>query len=141
VGTARGKQELTVTGNEDDAGVHLIVKGELDVASAPVLLEWFRNVVAHGFGDVVWLDMTGLRFVDSVGLWLLITMEKRARANKTRFILSPPNEPFARLLDATCLREFFDFDSVQKGHGAAEEFLSRVRRSAEVARSPGGGGH
>jgi anti-sigma B factor antagonist len=119
VGTMRREQELTVTGSEDDAGVHLIVKGELDVASAPILLEWFQNAVAYGFGDVVWLDMSGLGFVDSVGLWLLITMEKRARANKTRFILSPPNEPFARLLDVTRLREFFDFDSVQKGRGAA----------------------
>lgn len=100
---------FSVSGIRKDKTTYLYLQGELDVAGAPVLLEYLQLTNA-GLPEDICLDLSGLDFVDSTGLSLLVTMHKRARADGTRFTICAPSQPFLKLLKLTGLAYFFDFD-------------------------------
>src|SRR5262249_53941455 len=79
---------------DDGKEVHLILEGELDVATAPLLLDYF-----HGLSEDICVDLSCLDFVDSSGLSLLISMQKRARTNGMKFTLRFPNEQFLKVVE------------------------------------------
>jgi len=70
----------------DDATTVLTVRGELDVFTAPRLREQLLELSLDGEGDVV-LDMSGLTFVDSTGLGVMVGGLKRLRETRRELIL------------------------------------------------------
>jgi anti-sigma B factor antagonist len=102
------KQRFKVTRSPDENVVHLVVEGELDLASAPVLLEYLQDATSAGFCEDISMDVSRLSFIDSAGLFSLVIMQKRAAENGTKFTLCSPSEPFLKLLDVSGLRRFFD---------------------------------
>jgi len=60
------------------------LSGELDIATAPQLERFLRDV---GAADVVALDLTDLWFVDSGGLRLLVAENERAQIDGDRLVL------------------------------------------------------
>jgi len=54
------------------------VRGEIDVATAPQLREHLHRVIARGDATVV-LDLTGVSFLDSTTLGVLLGALKRCR--------------------------------------------------------------
>src|SRR4051794_11260134 len=68
-----------VTISEHGGAVHVTLSGELDISTAPRLEDDLRRVESDG-PSLILLDLSGLDFMDSTGLRLLISADARARA-------------------------------------------------------------
>ncbi len=80
----------------------LTLAGEVDVASAPRLRDRLVQLVTDGPPRVV-VDMSGLSFIDSMGLGALVSGLKRARAHDGDLRLAGPTDHVAKVLAITRL--------------------------------------
>jgi anti-anti-sigma factor len=80
---------------------HLYVEGELDIHSRSKLDEALAE--AGPFQDVT-LDLSGVTFIDSTGLNLLLVADQAHRNGGSRLVLFEPSTEVARLIDLTALR-------------------------------------
>jgi anti-sigma B factor antagonist len=71
--------DLVLEHGELDGDTLLIVRGELDVNTAPQLREALVEAIGEG-GCRVLVDLEGVGFIDSVGLGMLMAGLKRARS-------------------------------------------------------------
>src|SRR4051794_23098977 len=94
--------EVTLT--ESAGSVHVKLRGELDISTAPRLEEDLRRAEADG-PAVIMVDLSGLDFMDSTGLRLLISADLRAREAGRRLVLVQGNEMVQRVLRLTRLDE------------------------------------
>jgi anti-anti-sigma factor len=70
-----------------DGGTHVIrLAGELDLATAPEVEHELQSVEATDARSIV-LDLSGLTFMDSSGLNLILRAEVRSRADSNRLRL------------------------------------------------------
>jgi anti-anti-sigma factor len=95
-----------------DAQVHLNretvvveVRGELCLASAPLLLERLEELEA-GFARLI-LDLTRVTFIDSSGIRLLVRLQSRARSDAFDFAISVAGAS-ERTLELMGLRHQFE---------------------------------
>jgi anti-sigma B factor antagonist len=81
----------------EDDGTTLAVRasGELDITTAPQLLDAFGR--ANGHSELV-CDMTGITFIDSSGVNALVELGRREPES---FTLAGASEPVERLLEMT----------------------------------------
>jgi anti-anti-sigma factor len=81
-----------------DVPVVIAVAGELDIANAPAIDAALRDAEASGAREIV-LDLSGLHFMGSVGLRLILEADDRARALGHRLTLrtSPAVQRIAEL--------------------------------------------
>jgi anti-sigma B factor antagonist len=77
------------------------VAGELDLASAPTLTDALRGL-EQPCARVV-LDLSRLTFIDSTGLRLALTEQRRAENDGFDFVLAGATEPILRVLRVTGL--------------------------------------
>jgi len=95
----------------DDGHCVLAVKGDVDIAVAD---EFFSAALACLDGtDVLELDLSELRFIDSSGLGALVRVHKRAVEQGGRLVLSHVSESVHRLLRITGLDLVFDIELEQ----------------------------
>lgn len=81
----------------------IVVRGELDIATVEVLERDLRAAEQTDADSIV-LDLSGLSFIDSTGLKLLLDANERsAGADRLRIIAGAP--ALERLLDIVGLRE------------------------------------
>jgi anti-anti-sigma factor len=71
----------TVKSSPDHAGIdshayRVVARGEIDMASAPLLTKTFNSVIDQG-ATVVVVDATDVTFVDSAGLRAIVTAANR----------------------------------------------------------------
>ena len=93
--------DLVAHGEPDHVRVALI--GELDFVASRDLNERFVEVLAaHTVGDVV-LDLTGLAFVDSSGLRMLLVWQNLVGQAGRRFRVQGAQGPVARALTVSGL--------------------------------------
>jgi anti-anti-sigma factor len=79
--------------NGDEA--RLALAGELDIATVQRLEEAVENVLRRGARTVI-VDLSGLAFMDSSGLRLIITLNERAGADGwTLALIKPPRSSFS----------------------------------------------
>ena len=79
--------------NEGSSGgvVRLAVAGEIDAVTAPLLAARLAEVSVEGVAEVV-LDFSGLEFIDSSGLSVLVVAHRRLRnAGAALVIEAPPS--------------------------------------------------
>src|SRR4051812_11528166 len=93
-----------VTISEHAGAVHVTLGGELDISTAPRLEDDLRRVEADGPALLV-IDLSGLDFMDSTGLRLLIAADSRAREAGRRLGLVQGNDMVRRVLRLTRLDE------------------------------------
>jgi anti-sigma B factor antagonist len=75
----------------------LAVSGEIDIATAPALLEAVDAVLASGALDV-WLDLSAVTFMDSTGVRALLdTRAALSSTGRTFAVICPPG-PVRRVL-------------------------------------------
>lgn len=90
---------FSVSASERDGRLILVVRGELDLATAPEL----EAAVTEGLdaGKQVVVDLRELDFMDSSGLRVLVAAHARARRAGERFaIVRPrPGSAVARIID------------------------------------------
>jgi anti-sigma B factor antagonist len=78
------------------AGDRITVSGEIDAFTAPSLVEALTPFPAEG--DVR-LDLSGVEFMDSSGLRLMIDTHQRANAESRSLIISNPSKVVHRLME------------------------------------------
>ena len=84
----------------------LRVEGEVDVYTAPALRQRLAELVAEGVSHVV-VDTSGIAFIDSTGLGVLVGGLKRLRAHGGSLALAGGDQHFVRLLHLTGLNRVF----------------------------------
>lgn len=100
---------LTVTYSTEPECV-LSVAGELDVATSPALRRAFTDLLdGNELPDVV-LDTSGLSFVDSSGLAVLLMGAREWQTHGRRLVLRTPSPTLSRLIDLAGVRRAFDLD-------------------------------
>jgi anti-sigma B factor antagonist len=94
-------------GVEDVDGWQVLrLAGEVDVATAPRLRDRLVQLVTDGPPRVV-VDLSGLSFIDSMGLGALVSGLKRARAHDGDLRLAGPTDHVAKVLSITRLDQAF----------------------------------
>jgi anti-sigma B factor antagonist len=94
-----------VTRTEGDRTV-VEVGGEIDVYTAPQLRERVVELVADGKVDLV-LDLSGVEFLDSTGLGVLVGALNRVRAQDGSLALVLTQERILKIFEITGLRKVF----------------------------------
>jgi anti-sigma B factor antagonist len=84
------------------------VEGDLDVATAPALLDAGMTVIDRT-GALV-LELGGLTFLDSSGLAALVRLHKRLADHTGRLVLRALPANARRILDITGLAEVFTIE-------------------------------
>jgi anti-anti-sigma factor len=95
---------LSITSEREDGGVRVVFTGELDIGGAREADEAVRQAESDGDG-VLTLDLRGLTFMDSTGLRLLVSADRRAQEKgRTLRIVRGP-DPIQRVLELTGLSD------------------------------------
>lgn len=87
---------------ERDGWQVLTLAGDVDVATAPRLRDRLVQLITDGPPRLV-VDMSGLSFIDSMGLGALVSGLKRARAHDGDLRLAGPTDHVAKVLAITRL--------------------------------------
>jgi anti-sigma B factor antagonist len=93
----------------------LFVEGELDIASAPALLEGANAVLGRPNVSCL-LDLEGVSFIDVSGLQAVLIIKKRVEARGGAFALSGASDQALRLLEISGVEELSAID--RKAHAA-----------------------
>lgn len=80
--------------------------GEIDMATVPQLRDRVSRLQVDGPPHVV-VDLTGVTFIDSLGLGALIGMHKRARVLQGSLVVIP-SPAASRVFAATALNRVFE---------------------------------
>jgi anti-sigma B factor antagonist len=96
----RAAGPLTVETVDTGVATMLVVSGEVDLATAPAL----RDALAArpgADGESVGLDLSGVTFMDSIGLALVLSLWREVRARGGRLAVVCPEGPARLLFDVT----------------------------------------
>lgn len=96
---------LTVVTQQHADRTVIIVSGEMDLQTYPAPAE--ATAVIPLAGKTLYLDLSGVPFMDSSGLNLLITLRRRLRAEGGRLAVTGLQTQPERLLQLTQTSELF----------------------------------
>lgn len=94
--------------NDDADSVRVV--GEIDAHSAPELAE--RLAAFEGGGDRR-VDMSGVEFMDSSGLRVLIDAHQTAEAEGARLVLVAPGRAVSRIIEVSGLSNHLNVEAGQ----------------------------
>jgi anti-sigma B factor antagonist len=95
--------------SEREGDVHTIcVLGELDLATADGLQRELERVEATDAHSII-LDLSGLRFMDSTGVRLMLRAHARSRADSDRLTMLRGPASVQRVLDLTGVADLLPF--------------------------------
>jgi anti-sigma B factor antagonist len=95
--------DLELESAESDDGVSLVVRGEIDMATAPQLRDALMELVDAGATRVT-LDCRRLDFLDSSGIGVLIAVRKRL-GDEGSLTLEAPQAHVRKVLELTGVSE------------------------------------
>ena len=99
---------IEVHRTDEPPAIRIALAGELDIATLEEAEhEIFAAVDEHPATLV--LDLSGLSFIDSTGLRLILTADARARAAGGRLALIPGPEPVHRVFRLALLEDRLEF--------------------------------
>ncbi|MEJ7786599.1 MAG: STAS domain-containing protein [Solirubrobacteraceae bacterium] len=110
----------------DDATRVITVSGEIHVTTAPEFSSRLNDAVAAGTRALV-LDMSGVEFIDSTGLSVLLNGLRRVTRADGRMALVVSNPTVLRLFEITKLDSTFDIQPTR------EAAIERVQAAAGSA--------
>jgi anti-sigma B factor antagonist len=99
-------EDFGITAHRVEGWDVLTVSGELDAHTGPVLRAAIVDVLAHQHALVI--DMTGLGFLDSSGLGVLVSALRRIRSVGGDLKLVIDSETIRKLMRLTALDLVFD---------------------------------
>lgn len=95
--------------SEREGDVHTIaLQGELDLATVAALEQELERVEATDAATIV-LDLSGLTFMDSTGVRLLVTAHSRLRADGSRLSLRRGPAAVQRVMELSGVDELLPF--------------------------------
>jgi anti-sigma B factor antagonist len=95
---------LSIDVRREGERVVLRVDGELDLASVPLLENEAESASLDNPAELV-LDLRGLEFIDSTGLRMILSLDKRAADRGQTFALVRGPEQVQRLMNMTRVDE------------------------------------
>ena len=98
--------EVTVTSRTSGARTVVQVTGEIDVYTAPLLREELASLIDAEHRDVV-VDLTGVGFMDSTGLGVLVGALKKVRTLGGDLQLVISSEKVLKVFRITALTRVF----------------------------------
>jgi anti-sigma B factor antagonist len=101
--------QLVIEKTQEHDAVVLVLSGELDLASAPMLERELREAEAAGPARVV-IDLGGLAFMDSTGLQALLRARERANTNGHQLALRRAPHQVQRVFELTKTVDAFTFE-------------------------------
>ena len=100
-------QDLRIADYALDGQTHLVeVEGQVDLYSAPEFKERTGRVIDGGADGVI-VDLSGVTFMDSTGLGVLVGALKRMRAAQASLLLVVTDYDIERLFELTGLDRSF----------------------------------
>jgi len=81
--------DLDIESRQSADGAAVVVRGEVDMATAAKLRDVLNGLVDDGYTRIV-LDCRGLAFLDSSGIGVLIAVRKRLGPQGTLTLEAPP---------------------------------------------------
>lgn len=106
--------DLQLSEHTHDGHVVVTLRGELDVSTATELRERLFRILARDPASLI-LDMSGLRFMDSTGISVLVATQQRANTRGWTLSLAGPKKIVGRVLRITSLdRHFRIFPTVEE---------------------------
>jgi anti-sigma B factor antagonist len=99
-----GSVPLRVLISRNSHGAHVLLLGELDMASAPLFQEKLGDLIAESPGDVA-LDLASLDFLDSSGLAAILALHEELRARQSTLIIRSPKPSACRIFEITGLTD------------------------------------
>jgi anti-sigma B factor antagonist len=88
------------------------VHGELDLHEAPELEDRIATAIGRGARMIV-VDLTDVKFIDSMALGVLLAAVKRLRPTGGRLRLVVPNTNIRRIFEISLLDQVFTLDSTR----------------------------
>ena len=122
-----GSAQFELAEEQFDTDTRVIsVSGEIHVTTAPEFSQRLNDAIAAGTRGVV-IDMSGVEFIDSTGLSVLLNGLRRVTRADGHLALVVSNPTVLRLFEITKLDSTFDIlpdretaiDRVRRGQGAA----------------------
>jgi anti-anti-sigma factor len=105
---ALGPGELTLRSRRDGAVHTIALAGELDLATADEVEQELLRVEASDAASIV-LDLSGLTFMDSTGVRLLVSADARSRADERRLSLRRGPASVQRVMELSGVDELLPF--------------------------------
>jgi anti-sigma B factor antagonist len=103
-------ERFEVTTSTEGGVATVVLGGELDIATAPLLDATLADVERNGTGTVL-LDLAQVQFIDSTGLRSLLSARQRAEAAGRKLRLANLPVDVERVFDVTGVRRIFDIAS------------------------------
>jgi anti-sigma B factor antagonist len=101
---------LELEHRQDAKGREVVaVQGEIDVATSPTLREELYAIIDGGARELV-VDLSGLGFIDSSGLGVLVAALKHMRERDGQLILAGLQQPALRVFEITDLTTLFTIE-------------------------------
>jgi anti-sigma B factor antagonist len=91
----------------ENGQVVLHVSGDMDADSAYRVPEEVAALFEQERPPEIVVDLSGVSFLDSVGLGMLVRAQEEALANDAAFRLRAPSEPVSRVLSITAMDTHF----------------------------------
>jgi anti-sigma B factor antagonist len=107
----------------DPTTLVIAVKGEIHSTTAPEFSERLNDAISRGNTAVV-LDLTGVEFIDSTGLSVLLNGLRRITRAHGRMVIACANPTVLRLFEITRLDSTFEILA------SCDEAIERVRQAA-----------
>jgi anti-sigma B factor antagonist len=106
----------------DEKTLVLRVAGELHASTAPAFSERLNDAISGGHTGIV-LDLTGVAFIDSTGLSVLLNGLRRVTRGRGAMVLACANPTVLRLFEITKLDSTFEIVA------SCDEAIARVRQA------------
>ena len=121
----RGPVQLRLAHYQRGNATVVTVAGELDILTAPKFSAFVGELVRRRVGDLV-IDLCEARFVDSAGLQILLSAQRRVSRNARWLAVICPPSPVRRVIELARLTEalavvssFEEYETRLDGPGAA----------------------
>ncbi|MGH3739326.1 MAG: STAS domain-containing protein, partial [Micromonosporaceae bacterium] len=122
-----------------DTAAVVALSGDLDLATAPELRTALHEVLAER--QIIVVDMSDLRFLDSTGLGVLVRVHKKAKASGGVVAFATVPRNVVKILEVTCLDRVFPvYDSVEEALAGPDASTAGPDALGGGSASWGGGG-
>lgn len=99
--------QLHVTTSEKHGWTVISARGEIDIATAPMLDDAVEEAISGGADHVV-VDLQPTTFMDSTGLRSLISAHRQLTGDAGRLVVIPGSGPVRRLLEVAGVDQTLD---------------------------------
>jgi anti-sigma B factor antagonist len=103
----RSEQPISLDVRTVDGGIVVVVTGEVDMVTTPQLRDCVQDQIAEQ-PSVLVLDLSGLSFLGSSGLAVLVESLEQCRAKEITLRLVCTSREVLRPMEATGLTELFE---------------------------------